>query len=429
MGILKLLFQGSFIVEYFFASALFMVPLEKRSQYPLRLLLGFLLQLVLGDLVLYYAEAGWFPWAVAFLVSYCLGIVLFLACTTVSFWDAVFGATCAYATQHLGYVFFSALEELVPMPLAIADGVETLIFCTVAISSYFLFGRKLANGGRYAVQRSEALRSVLLTIPFAYFLSVLAEQFRAMDVAGNQALFLISRLYAALCCIFVLWVQTSINEKAAVVSELNAQQLLWQTHKDQYQLSKENIDLINQKCHDLKHQIAALRTVSSEEQRERSLGEIERSVMIYDSTIQTGNEVLDTILTERSLSCEKEQITWTCVADGKQLEFIDPVDLYTILGNAIDNAIEAVRKLEEPDHRVVSVTIYAKQHMSVLQIENYYEGELHFAGGLPVSSKQDHRYHGFGVKSIRSTVEKYGGSISIDTENHIFLLCILLPTP
>jgi sensor histidine kinase regulating citrate/malate metabolism len=117
------------------------------------------------------------------------------------------------------------------------------------------------------------------------------------------------------------------------------------------------------------------------------------------------------------------------VADGKQLEFIDPVDLYTILGNAIDNAIEAVRKLEEPDHRVVSVTIYAKQHMSVLQIENYYEGELHFAGGLPVSSKQDHRYHGFGVKSIRSTVEKYGGSISIDTENHIFLLCILLPTP
>ena len=72
-------------------------------------------------------------------------------------------------------------------------------------------------------------------------------------------------------------------------------------------------------------------------------------MQIYSAIVRTGNEILDTILTEKSLICENSGIHISCVADGSLLAFMNPVDLYTLFGNALDNAIEAVRKLESKE--------------------------------------------------------------------------------
>ena len=130
-----------------------------------------------------------------------------------------------------------------------------------------------------------------------------------------------------------------------------------------------------------------------------------------------------------SLELTHEGYKTTCVADGRQLSFLDPIDLYTLFGNALDNAIENVRKLPQVERRVISLTVFEKPGLSVIQLENYYDGELRFQDGLPVTSKADREDHGFGMRSIRSLAEKYGGSISIDGENSIFLLSITLPHP
>ena len=105
--------------------------------------------------------------------------------------------------------------------------------------------------------------------------------------------------------------------------------------------------LINHKCHDLKHQISAMRAITSPEEREKYLREVEDSVQIYDAIVQTGNEVLDTVLTEKSLFCAANNIKINCIVDGRQMDIFEPVDLYTIFGNALDNAIESVRQLEK----------------------------------------------------------------------------------
>ena len=173
--------------------------------------------------------------------------------------------------------------------------------------------------------------------------------------------------------------------------------------------------------------MAALRQEQSESRRNETLDAIENSVMIYDSSMSTGNDVLDTILTERSLGCEKEHITWTCVADGSRLGHIDPVDLYILFGNILDNAIESVRKIEDPAQRVVSLNVYTRSNMAVIQAENYYSGSIRMENGLPHTTKSDESSHGFGMRSVKSIAEKYGGSISIDTDGQIFLLSILLP--
>ena len=194
-------------------------------------------------------------------------------------------------------------------------------------------------------------------------------------------------------------------------------------------LTGETIDLINRKCHDLKHQVAALRSCVPADQRERYLTELDRCVRIYDASLKTGSEVLDTVLTEKSLYCEAHQITLTCIADGAQLSFLDPVDVYTIFGNALDNAIEGVSRVEDTEKRVASVSVTARSGLVIFQFENYYEGELAFRGGLPQTTKEQDGGHGLGLRSIQYTVEKYGGYMTIHPEGNVFLLRVSIPIP
>lgn len=440
--ILTILNNNAFAIQYFLACLIFLLPLERRSRFPVRMAVVFLLQfasswvtmrkfssssLVVHDLWLDIAAS-----VQIFMVFFCpfmIGAASFLFCAKLPLNDAVFGAACAYAVQHMSYTIYSMLTTIL-FPQAEGSGLmEILIFFCVAPLCYILFARKMPIAGQYQVSRGEAIRSAVIVLFFALYLSMLAGNAQKANDPENLVLFLICRTYAFLCCFFVLWAQTSMKETVAARAQLHTQELLTQKQREQYELSRDNIDIINRKCHDLKHQVAALREVRNEEQRDSYLEEIERSVMIYDSVVKTGNEVLDTILTERSLSCEKEGISWTCMADGAKLGFMDPVDLYTILGNALDNAIECVRELTDTDKRVVSVNVFAKPGMVVLQVENYYGTEIQFCNGLPVTSKEDTKFHGFGLHSIRSTAEKYGGSISIDTQNNIFLLCVVIPIP
>lgn len=427
MAFLRSVFSNAFIPEYSMACLLFLLPLNHRSRFPLRVAASFAAQYILCNAVLILIPLANKFLPIVFLFSFLIGVGMFLFCAELSINDAVFGATCSFAVQHMGYVVFSVLAVLCSGGTEGNPVGELLMFLCVAPFSYRLFAKKMPVSGRFQVSWGEAVRSAIIVLFFAYFLSMEAGNHFELDTAGNLGLYLICRTYACLCCFFVLWAQTSMKEAVAARAQLRTQELLAQKRREQYELSRDNIDLINRKCHDLKHQVAALRGVQNEDQRDRYLGEIERSVMIYDSVVKTGNEVLDTILTERSLSCEKEGISWTCMADGEKLGFMDPVDLYTIFGNALDNAIECVRDLKDTEKRVVSVNVFSKPSMVVLQVENYYEQAIKFSGGLPITSKEDTDYHGFGMRSIRSTAEKYGGSVSIDTENHIFLLCVVIP--
>jgi len=136
---------------------------------------------------------------------------------------------------------------------------------------------------------------------------------------------------------------------------------------------------------------------------------------------------LDTVLTEKSLYCEANHIAIHCVADGTGLEFIDAVDLYTVFGNALDNAIECVQQIEPAEKRMIDVLICREVGCLVVHIRNSMEGKLDFVDGLPRTTKEDNGYHGYGLKSIRHTVEQYGGHMNVKAENGWFSLKLLIP--
>ena len=144
--------------------------------------------------------------------------------------------------------------------------------------------------------------------------------------------------------------------------------------------------------------------------REETVGEIENVISIYDSVVKTDNEALNVILTEKSLICRKNRISLTCMADGAGLDFMDASDIYSLFGNLIDNAMDAVSKLDDHEKRIIGLSVHADGNMLAINVNNYYEGVVVMdSDGLPVTTKQNKDFHGYGMKSVRMIVERYGG--------------------
>ena len=149
--------------------------------------------------------------------------------------------------------------------------------------------------------------------------------------------------------------------------------------------------------------------------------------MIYDTALETGNRALDTVLMEKGLFCKNHDIQWSCMVDGTKLDFMKIEDIYAIFGNALENAVTAVMQIASPQKRVISVKILEQNQLLMIQIQNYYEGQLKFEKGLPLTTKKNKSEHGYGMKSIRYTAEKYDGIVTVQAKNNIFMLQILIP--
>lgn len=211
--------------------------------------------------------------------------------------------------------------------------------------------------------------------------------------------------------------------------ELEAINHILKQQYEQYQLSRDNIELLNRKYHDLKHQINIIRTESDPKKKEAYLEEMETGIKMYEAQNKTGNSVLDTILTSKSLYCVQHDINFTCVADGTLLSFMDVMDICSIFGNVLDNAVECVEQLGDTDLRLIRAAVFAQNNFLMIRVENYSDTELTMDDGFPVSTKSDKKYHGYGIKSIGYAVEKYEGTMTIHSENHWFTLRILIPLP
>lgn len=209
--------------------------------------------------------------------------------------------------------------------------------------------------------------------------------------------------------------------------EVEHLQAMLDMQHNNYEALEQGIALVNQKYHDLKYQIAVLKAEANGEKSLAYLNQMEQEIKSFEAQNKTGNKVLDTILTGKSLVCQKNWIELTSVADGAALDFMDEMDISTLFGNILDNAIESVSKIEKKERRLIHLAVTKQKGFLRIRVENCYENELTFENGLPITTKKDKHHHGFGLKSIQSTVKKYDGSTTIRAENGWFEVRILIP--
>ncbi|WP_194610314.1 ATP-binding protein [Clostridium vitabionis] len=231
------------------------------------------------------------------------------------------------------------------------------------------------------------------------------------------------------CCSYVLWMQAVQQERQLLEREKENLEILVSQQARQYEITSSMIDRINQKCHDIKHQI--LGAVGNEENNSLKayLHSLADNIMVYDTAIRTGNKALDTVLMEKGLICRDKHIQWTCMADGSGISFIRPGDLYTLFGNLVDNAIEASEKIDDVDQRVINVKVSVHESLLMILVENLFTGEIVFDHGFPLTTKTDGEEHGYGVKSVDYIARSYGGSLNISAKDHICQAKLLIPIP
>lgn len=158
--------------------------------------------------------------------------------------------------------------------------------------------------------------------------------------------------------------------------------------------AREGVNLINRRYHELKIQLARIREEQDQAKQNAAIAAIEQNIRQYEAENKTGNPVLDTILTAKTMACQQENITITSVADGRMLGFLTIRELCTIVGVALDNAIAAVRAEPDPEKRLVKVAVYSQGGFAMLRFEHYTETAPALeADGLPAGDRPEKRPH------------------------------------
>lgn len=344
--------------------------------------------------------------------SYQQSVIVVLVCCSVG-----------YAIQYLASSFGLLLEfftqDLGEPYIYIANAAVWLVTrLSVYISMYFILRRKRFEEENYKGNNKKKVILVLLVIVVFICLSRLSND----DPDRSTLAQIAEPLYAMLSSAFIIVVELGMANNDEINQELLETKALLHQEHEQYRMTKENIEIINEKCHDLKHQIAYLR----EDRSDKYISEIEKAVMIYDSTVKTGSTVLDILLTDKKLQCDSKNIKLTTVVNGKLLEFMDEMDVYSLFGNALSNAIESVGAIPDEELRHIALKVRQSGEMCSIHVENPYVGELKFSDDLPETTK-DRNWHGFGMKSMNRIVNSYGGVMTVTAENGLFKLDILVP--
>lgn len=197
----------------------------------------------------------------------------------------------------------------------------------------------------------------------------------------------------------------------------------------QYQQFQVNNDQMQQIYHDIKHLIHYIRSASNSQKYEVELQNMEEIVSNYEAQYDTGNSVLDVILSTKKMLCRSKQITMECYVDAREMAFLDVVHVCSIFGNALDNAIEYECQIDEIEKRLIKVSVFSENRFLMIHISNYCEQVIHISLDNPQTTKKNPERHGYGIKGIRLAVEKYNGHISLRQENNWFILSILIPLP
>lgn len=407
-------------INLWISCLVFLLPLRRKTHFKVRLILSGAVCVLILSGVYYFIEnlTDWSYWGQVPLlfITYFSAVLIFYSCVKGKgfglWYCGVWGTMTFLLVLETSYVLCS------PLLGDLGNWLLKILFSVaVNVAIGLTLARWMPEKGQYQIGPRQMVS--------AWVFCIMSENlFIYAKVDPGAALFnIVLQFY----CITLLYLQSALFKKSSMRKELETIQLLWHQQKGQYQLSKETIELINHKCHDLKHQVQAIRAVKDEKERETYLEKIEKSVQIYSAIVRTGNEILDTILTEKSLICENSGIHINCVADGSLLAFMNPVDLYTLFGNALDNAIEAVRKLESKEKRVIDIMLYERQSFLMLQIVNPMCGEVKFEDGLPLTTKAKNGYHGYGMKSMLHTIQKYEGHLTTEVKNGCFYFNVMLP--
>lgn len=386
-------------------------------------------QILIQELVGKLPFALWIPGTILTIIS--IWFVVYICCAMnakdATYWCAniliMSEMVASVEWQIYCFAVWNGFENSIAHAILVLTIVYILFFTLI-----FILELRIVNRDVGAKVTTLEMLTAVFTALISYFMSNIGFVINSVlsgNATGRSLLYI--RTLVDICGFCILYIQQLRRYDGYLHKELQSIHYIFQQQYEQYQTYKKNNEFIKQKCHDLKHQINIIRLEKDADRQEAYLKEMEQIVKTFNADIVTGNGVLDTILTGKNLYCIQNDIKFTCIADGSLLGFMETLDICSIFGNALDNAIEYVEKNLKSEKRLIRLRIFAQNSFLIINIENYCEEKINLEDGFPVTTKKDKKTHGYGLKSIQYTVEKYGGTMTLHTENSWFIMRILVP--
>jgi len=269
---------------------------------------------------------------------------------------------------------------------------------------------------------------MVLLINIAFIVLACDIYFQSKSVFNNDLLF-ITGILSGIVFITVLVVRMTESIVSYAMKERD-----WQLQEDEYNRQMfylNHLDDVNHEMksirHDFNHHISCLYGMleqGNSENAKEYAGELVSNAEQFNVAFSSGYPGISGLLSSKYQKMRMKQIDFDWSVDLPTNLKIKLIDLSVILGNGIDNAIEAVEKLDNPS-KEIQLKIYCELDYLVIKITNKYSPD-----SLDINlqtSKLDSDNHGYGIKNIKFVVSKYDGILKIDTDNDVFKLNVALP--
>lgn len=261
---------------------------------------------------------------------------------------------------------------------------------------------------------------VLIQVLLVYFMIMLANQMQVEYL-----------VHATLLLAAVNFVVIYIYDKLIISEEERVRNLLLMEQKESY-LREMDILVDSQKrvrgiYHDMKNHILIMRAYLTQNKYldlDEYLQCLQEETKMAVPQVYTGQQTVDSML-HYKMSTVKNDISIKVETSIPEKLDIDDFDITVILGNLLDNAIEACYKLEE-EKKEISLSLRLVKNQFFVVVENPFSGKIKWNKGRPLTNKSDKSNHGIGLQNVKRVIEKYNGIMEMSEENSIFRVKIML---
>lgn len=416
-------FGNEFTTQLLIVAAIFIPAIKRRKLFVLRYLACN--AVIIGLQLL--KRFGYFP--VPDPVNYIIVFIMLSATVGISYEtnvvQALFLGVCIYGSQHIMSNLSYALVYFIMYVGKSFDLFAYHYVCMIPmtavglVATYFVIVRRIKRIGELKFKNISILYTIVAFIIVATTLTHYARNEIWWSLKGMIYLLIIAALFTAsiLLMAFMNIAQRHLEDENAVLQELLRQD------KRRYEQAKLANEKIQIKYHDMKkHMHQGI--VDYE-----GLKELEPDSEIVNSMFFTGSRALDVILSEKAMLCERLGIRFICTADGESVSFMKSHHIYSLVSNALENAIESLKGEKDESNKEITVNIVRRESTCIFKTVNFVRNDVVIQNGLPVTSKDDKENHGFGVKSMKNVVSTYGGNISFFIENNTFTMLAEIPIP
>ncbi len=336
----------------------------------------------------------------------------------VPFMALVTSCTSGVALQHVGFHVYSLLLAFTGAEMN--NWLEIAIVFVTDLLTMLIFGR-------YLKLRTQSVRidprltmlsvvTVLICVGLTRFTHVTWDRNLSVRIALS--------LYAITCCTLAMFMQYYLYNHLLAEAEKDVLQHLEIEKQQHFDISRETTEQLHIIYHDLRHMLTDMKQAVPQNE----LNHIEQALDSFAHTNNTGLEALDVVLDEKMRLGTSHDVTITYMGNGQDFAFMEQFELYSLFGNLLDNAILAAEALPLQEQKFVSVTSEKKGDLLYLVVSNYLvNSTLRFEGGLPVSTKmQEKGFHGYGLRSVRLTAQKYHGDLIVSAMDGIFTVTVYM---